>query len=92
MNKDYPKSLLEFEERFANEEACLSYLCQLRWANGFVCPGCGGAMHGRHVAVRQAKLVISCKVKVLVWIDQRIGFVRSNQPPVSSVASPEERC
>ena len=42
MNEDYPKSLLEFEERFANEEACLSYLCQLRWANGFVCPGCGG--------------------------------------------------
>ena len=42
MNEDYPKSPLEFEERFANEEACLSYLCQLRWANGFVCPGCEG--------------------------------------------------
>jgi hypothetical protein len=51
MDEDWPKSLLEFEERFADEEACLSYLCQLRWADGFVCPGCGGAMLGRHVAV-----------------------------------------
>ena len=42
--------------------------------------------------VRQAKLVISCKVKVLVWINQRSGFVRFNPPPVSSVASPAERC
>jgi len=42
------------------------------------------------VPVRQAKLVISCKVKVLVWISQRNGFVRFNPPPVSSVASPAD--
>ena len=42
--------------------------------------------------VRQVKLVISCKVKVLVWINQRIDFIRFNQPPVSSVARLAERC
>lgn len=42
MNEDYPRSLMEFEERFANEEACLAYLCKLRWRDGFVCPSCGG--------------------------------------------------
>lgn len=34
-------SLLEFQERFCNEEACLDYLFSLRWPNGFVCPRCG---------------------------------------------------
>ena len=41
--------------------------------------------------VRQAKLVISCKVKVLVWRNYSISFIRFNQPPVSSVASSAER-
>jgi len=35
--------------------------------------------------VRQAKLVISCKVKVLAW-NSREWVQRPNQPPVSSVA------
>ena len=35
-------NLLEFQERFATEEACLSYLMQKRWPEGFVCPRCGG--------------------------------------------------
>ncbi len=29
--EDYPKTLLDFEKRFATEEACRDYLCQLRW-------------------------------------------------------------
>lgn len=45
-----------------------------------------------YLDVRQAKLVISCKVKVLAWRTQRNEFIRPNQPPVSSVASPAERC
>ena len=27
----YPRTLLEFEERFATEEACREYLPRLRW-------------------------------------------------------------
>jgi len=39
--EDYPKAALEFEERFASEEACRQYLSALRWPNGFRCPRCG---------------------------------------------------
>jgi transposase-like protein len=41
--EDYPGTVLEFEERFASEEACRKYLFQLRWPEGFECPHCGGA-------------------------------------------------
>lgn len=39
--KDYPQTWNEFLDWFATEDACLSYLERLRWANGFVCPNCG---------------------------------------------------
>jgi hypothetical protein len=40
--EDYPKDLLEFETRFASEEACREYLTRLRWPDGFCCPHCQG--------------------------------------------------
>ncbi|MFH1741357.1 MAG: transposase, partial [bacterium] len=39
--EDYPRTVLEFEERFATDEACRAYLAQLRWPDGFCCPRCG---------------------------------------------------
>ena len=33
--EDYPRNLAEFEARFASEQACREYLCQLRWPEGF---------------------------------------------------------
>ena len=36
----YPKDFQEFLEVFKNEEACSSYLFEMRWPNGFVCPKC----------------------------------------------------
>jgi len=39
--EDYPKTLIELEQRFSTEEACREYLFQLRWAEGFRCPVCG---------------------------------------------------
>lgn len=39
--EDYPKTLIEFEERFTTEECCLDYLFNLRWSEGFRCPRCG---------------------------------------------------
>jgi len=39
--EDYPKTLLEFEQRFRTEEACIEYLFKLRWPEGFRCPRCG---------------------------------------------------
>jgi transposase-like protein len=38
--EDYPRTILDFEQRFASEEACREYLQQLRWPEGFRCPRC----------------------------------------------------
>ena len=38
---DFPRSLIEFQQRFSDEEACAKYLFASRWPQGFVCPGCG---------------------------------------------------
>ena len=33
---------MDFERRFATDEACRDYLFALRWPDGFICPRCGG--------------------------------------------------
>jgi len=40
--EDYPRSVEEFERRFATEESCWDYLVSLRWPDGFRCPACKG--------------------------------------------------
>ncbi len=45
--EDYPRDLLEFEVRFASEEACRDYLSALRWPEGFRCPDAGMSGLGR---------------------------------------------
>lgn len=47
--EDYPRTVQEFESRFASEESCRAYLVSLRWPDGFRCPRCQGA---RSVVVR----------------------------------------
>lgn len=37
---DYPRSLPEFFRRFPTDEACLRYLVETRWPDGFRCPAC----------------------------------------------------
>jgi hypothetical protein len=37
---DYPRTLMEFERRFASEEACREYLTHLRWPDGIRCFRC----------------------------------------------------
>ena len=37
----FPKTLREFQLKFASEEACQQYLAACRWPDGFVCPRCG---------------------------------------------------
>jgi len=39
--EDYPSDLVDFEKRFATEQACRDYLVQLRWPQGFRCSRCG---------------------------------------------------
>ena len=40
--EEFPRSLREFDEQFATEQACRDYLFRLRWPEGFRCPHCGG--------------------------------------------------
>jgi len=40
---DFPRSLAEFQDRFATEADCRRYLLACRWPDGFRCPRCGGA-------------------------------------------------
>ena len=46
--EDYPKNLLELEERFSSEGPCLEYLHCLRWPHGFICPRCGSGKSWRN--------------------------------------------
>jgi len=38
---DFPRSVLEFQQWFPDEEACVKYLYKSRWPDGFICPVCG---------------------------------------------------
>jgi transposase-like protein len=40
MDEDFPRTVLELEQRFSCEEACIEYLAALRWPGGWVCPRC----------------------------------------------------
>jgi transposase-like protein len=38
--QDYPRTIQEFDAWFSSEAACLRFLTQLRWPEGFRCPAC----------------------------------------------------
>jgi transposase-like protein len=42
VSKEFPRTLLEFEQWFRTEEACRDYLVKVRWPEGFVCTRCKG--------------------------------------------------
>jgi transposase-like protein len=37
---DFPRTLAQFQRRFASEEACRAYLAVSRWPDGYRCPRC----------------------------------------------------
>lgn len=37
----FPRTLEDFRARFSSEKACLDYLAESRWPEGFACPRCG---------------------------------------------------
>jgi transposase-like protein len=56
----FPQTLLEFQARFATEEACRDYLVASRWPNGFVCSACGGR-EPMKISTRHILKCRSCK-------------------------------
>src|SRR6201987_2829508 len=78
----FPRSLLEFQSRFATESACAQYLLERRWPHGFVCPGCGGgrawllqtkaftyecADCGRQTSVTAGTIMHASKLPLTMW-------------------------
>jgi len=54
----FPLTIMEFQERFASEQACREYLFACRWPDGFCCRRCGGGEVG---AMHHARRVWQCK-------------------------------
>lgn len=59
MKEDFPKNEVEFDHRFFTDQACLEYLFQLRWPDGFVCSQCGHTGYWR--SARELYLCRQCE-------------------------------
>ncbi|MDO9147964.1 MAG: IS1595 family transposase [Hydrogenophaga sp.] len=55
--RNYPKTWVQFQDWFASEDACASYLEKLRWPGGFCCPACGV----RDAPVRASRRRLVCR-------------------------------
>lgn len=79
MAEDYPRTLLELEQRFSDEAKCRDYLFALRWPQGFVCPVCGASglairrelrrcvQCGRETSVMAGTVFQDSKLSLRVW-------------------------
>lgn len=54
----FPLTIMDFQERFATEEACRAYLFECRWPEGFRCRRCGGGEVG---VMHRSRRVWQCK-------------------------------
>jgi predicted RNA-binding Zn-ribbon protein involved in translation (DUF1610 family) len=90
---DLPRSLTEFEQRFADEDVCAEYLAATRWPDGFACPGCGGskawrleskswtyecARCGRQTSVTAGTIMHHSKLPLTTWF--WAAYVMATQP------------
>ena len=79
MKEDYPRTLLELEQRFGDEAECREYLLALRWPQGFVCPACNASglairrnlwrclQCGRETSVLAGTIFQDTKLPLRVW-------------------------
>lgn len=56
----YPKTVGDFRRQFASEDACIQYLIESRWTDGFSCPRCE---HDTYWYLTKRKLLVcrSCR-------------------------------
>jgi len=76
VDEDYPRTLLELEDRFRTEEDCRAYLARLRWPEGFCCPRCRQARAWR---LKQG-LFQCCGCDAIVSVTAGTIFHRSHLP------------
>ena len=62
-NLPFPKSLLEFQQLFPNDAACVAYMEQVRWPDGFVCSACEHAADPFRFAAKPQ--VLRCRTSVV---------------------------
>jgi len=79
---DYPRTFIEFLERFHSETACRQYLIDLKWQKGFVCPKCGYDQYwvgekrtycicqkcSQKVYVRAGTILQDSKLQTRIWL------------------------
>jgi len=95
--EDYPKTILEFESRFATEDACREYLFKLRWPNGFRCPRCQGerswltqrgllvcSVCGYHASLRAGTIFQGSRKPLKMWF-RTIWWVTSQKTGASAL-------
>lgn len=78
---DFPRSIVEFQQRFPDERACLEYLAESRWPSGYRCPACGGdrawllerrhlwqcAACGRQTSVTAGTVLHRTRTPLVLW-------------------------
>lgn len=62
---DFPKTIIEFQHRFPDDEACRAYLFASRWPAGFGCPRCG-AVAATTLPRRLLWQCVGCRYQVSV--------------------------
>ncbi len=82
-----PSSLIDFQRRFPDEDACAAWLFAARWPTGFQCPDCGGekgwphggkrftyecASCGKQTSVTAGTILHGSKLPLTVWFGRRI--------------------
>lgn len=92
----YDKSLLEFQNRFPDEQSCWEYLAAMRWPDGFQCPHCKESKNcfnsgkkvfecyhcGKQMSVISGTIFHRSKVPLLKWF-WAIFLMSTNKKGVS---------
>jgi hypothetical protein len=80
----FPRTLLEFQAQFPDEDHCWAYLRRARWPQGFLCPHCGS--QGSHfIASRRLEQCRCCRYQSSVTA----GTVYHGTPPAASILASE---
>jgi transposase-like protein/ribosomal protein L37AE/L43A len=95
--EEFPRTIMEFEKKFATKDACRDYLFKIRWPDGFRCPSCQGekawltgnklyhcANCGHQTAVTAGTIFQDTKKPLLLWF-RAIWYATNQKQGVSAL-------
>lgn len=98
LGDDFPRNLIEFEERFGSEDKCRDHLYHTEFPEGFNCPKCGGKefwwtarnlMHCKachhQESLRTGTVFEGSKKPLRIWF-RALYFVALNKNGISALA------